>query len=297
MTKVFLKGLKIKKPDYNLGKTQIGEMIDAIIPILKKEKPNYVLVIGDTNSSLAGAIAAEQAGIKVIHLEAGLRSFDTSMIEERNRIMIDYASDILLCPTEKALSNLMDEKREVISYNVGAAQCSNMLRTFPLDKPENAYQYCVATIHRDFNVDDKKRLTWIVEALNESGEDIIFPMHPRTKKMMKEFKLKFNNNVKVIDPVGYKEMLTLTSWAKKIITDSGGIVPEMYFLRRPCIIVRPNTEWTEAVDEGWAILVNHKQDLLKQIKNFNKNLWETNNMAYGNGQTFDLVQSLINGLK
>ena len=297
MSDVFFKGLKIKNPKYNLGVTKIGEMIDGLIPILKNEKPNYLMVIGDVNSTLAGAIAAEQCNIPIIHLEAGIRSHDTSMIEERNRIAIDSMSSILLCPSQEAMENLRLEGKGDKSFFVGAAQLDTMYSTFPTTKPEDAYQYCFATIHRDFNVDDRKRLGGIIRAFKNSGERIKLPLHPRTAKRLRDFGLKFSYNVEIIKPLPYKEAINMMAFAKKIITDSGGIQVEAYFLRVPCITVRPNTEWAKTVDEGWNILINDSRSLCQAIKTFNISKGSPNSMAYGLGNTFDLVQSLIEGLK
>ena len=270
MSKVFFEELNIPKPDYNLNigssnhGCQTGNMLISIEAILEKEKPNYVLVYGDTNSTLAGALAASKILIPVIHIEAGLRSFNKSMPEEQNRILTDHISNILCAPTKTAVNNLSNEGIIKGVYNVGdvmydsvlhfakiAEQKSDIMSRLNLNKEE----YVLATMHRAENTNDFFKLKNIIEAFNESEEKIILPLHPRTERYIKEYGLSFSKNIKVIESVGYLDMLILEKRSKKIVTDSGGVQKEAFFFGKPCITLRDETEWIETVENGWNIIV------------------------------------------
>ncbi|WP_286883310.1 non-hydrolyzing UDP-N-acetylglucosamine 2-epimerase [Aneurinibacillus sp. UBA3580] len=282
MASVFFEELNIPRPDYDLevgsashGK-QTGMMLDKIEQLLLSEKPDAVLVYGDTNSTLAGALAASKLHIPLFHIEAGLRSFNKRMPEEINRILTDHVSTLLFAPTETAVSNLQKESIVHHVYNVGDVMYDAVLYNVNIAEEKcklfdfnvESKQFYLATIHRAENTDDKEILRSIVESLISIKNDVIFPLHPRTKAKLEEFHLfdlfKFSN-VKVIDPVSYLEMLTLEKHAKGIITDSGGVQKEAYFMQVPCYTLRNETEWIETVECGWNQLVNPQSDNLADI--------------------------------
>ncbi|MCZ7381959.1 MAG: UDP-N-acetylglucosamine 2-epimerase (non-hydrolyzing) [Candidatus Methanoperedens sp.] len=270
MSEIFFEELNIPKPDYNLGigsgnhGEQTGKMLTEIEKVLLKEKPDLVLVYGDTNSTLAGALAAVKLRIRVAHVEAGLRSFDRTMPEEINRVLVDHISDLLFCPTQTAVDNLANEGVaagvhlvgdvivDALEYNLKIAEKkSGIIEEFGLEKGE----YLVITVHRPSNTDSRENMTNIIEALGESGLPVVFPVHPRTEKYLKEYGLIMPGNVKLVKPLGYLDMLRLMANAGKILTDSGGIQKEAYMLGVPCITLRENTEWAETLEEGWNVLV------------------------------------------
>lgn len=251
MSNIFFKELQIPKPDYNLGVgsgnhgEQSGKMLIEIEKILLKEKPDIVLVYGDTNSTLAGALAASKLHIKVAHVEAGLRSFDLTMPEEINRVLTDHISDLLFCPTETAVLNLKKEGITTGVYNVGdvmldaleynikiAEEKATVLEDLGLSSTE----YLVATVHRASNTDNFRNLSSIVNAFCDTDFPIVFPVHPRTEKYLKKYGLweKLCEKIKVIPPLGYLEMLKLMVHSRKILTDSGGVQKETYTLGVPC---------------------------------------------------------------
>lgn len=254
MSRIFFTGLKLKKPLYNLGCTDVGKMIDKIRDILKRDKPELVLVIGDTNSALAGALAASMENIKIAHVEAGLRSYDLTMPEEKNRVIIDKLSYVLFCPNETAAMNLLKEGIKENVHIVGDPLFDSMGRFTPFKKSKDFGQYILLTAHRNFNVDNKEKLQAILIACELSKEKIVWPLHPRTKKMLHTNGVEVPKNVDIIAPQGYKQMLTLISNAKKVITDSGGVQREAYWMQIPVIILREETEWTEIINKGGGVL-------------------------------------------
>jgi UDP-N-acetylglucosamine 2-epimerase len=294
MSELFFKELEIPEPDYNLGigsgshGEQTGKMLIAIEEVLLKEKPDLVIVYGDTNSTLAGALAASKLHIKLAHVEAGLRSFNKNMPEEINRIVADHLSDILFCPTETAVDNL---KREGITegvYLVGdlmfdvlmhfskiSETKSKILETLNL-KPK---EYYLATVHRAENTDNYERLKNILTALSQLDKPVIFPIHPRTKNKVKEYNLELLlKKIQVIEPVGYLDMINLERNAKAILTDSGGIQKEAFWLKVPCITLRDETEWIETVKFGWNTLAGaNKEKIVEKI----------NNISYGVNMSFE----------
>lgn len=271
MSQVFFEELGLKEPDYHLGvgsgthAYQTGEMLKRIEEVLVKEKPDLVMVYGDTNSTLAGALAAAKLRIPVAHVEAGLRSFNKKMPEEINRVLTDHISDLLFCPTETAVENL---KREGITqgvhlvgdvmydsalYNVQLAEKrSRILERLRL-QPKG---YAIATVHRAENTDDAERLQSIFQALQAIAADglpVVVPVHPRTRKQLSTLNLSLKH-VQMIEPVSYLEMLLLEKSAKIILTDSGGVQKEAFFFRVPCVTLRDETEWIETVEAGWNVL-------------------------------------------
>ncbi|MBO8152071.1 MAG: UDP-N-acetylglucosamine 2-epimerase (non-hydrolyzing) [Candidatus Marinimicrobia bacterium] len=284
MNKVFFDQLGLPEVDYHLNVGsgshgfQTGEMLKRIEEVLIKEAPDLVLVFGDTNTTIAGALAAAKLHIKVGHIEAGLRSFDKNMPEEINRILTDHCSDFLFCPTETAVKNLQKEAIYEGVYLTGDVMVDSLNHCIKIAQTHNILDklglqpgsYYLATIHRAENTDGPARLKKIVEAFKQIPR-IVFPCHPRTKKALERYGLleDLKNFVKLIDPIGYIEMLALEKNAKKIITDSGGVQKEAYILGIPCITIRNSTEWVETIQDGWNILVDVDTDrIVDSVENF-----------------------------
>ncbi len=293
MSQIFFIDLGISLPDYNLGINGgshgelTGRMIIELEKILLTEKPNMVIIYGDTNTTLAGAIAASKLQIKIIHIEAGLRSFNKEMPEEINRIVADHISDYLFAPTNTALRNLIHEGLRnktfltgdimVDSLNIYMQQAkknSSIIKKLHLKENE----YYLLTLHRPYNVDDPNNLSLILNGLGLIEKQIVFPIHPRTKKVIEIHNIVVPDNIKIIKPVGYLDFLILEHYSEKIITDSGGIQKEAYLLKKPCVTLRPETEWIETVEEGWNILVlPNNKDFCEKILEF-KPLSKQNNI-------------------
>ena len=310
MNKIFFDQLNIPEPDYHLDigsgshGYQTGEMLKRIEDVLIKEEPDIVLTYGDTNSTLAGVLAASKLHIKAAHIESGLRSFDRSMPEEINRILTDHCSDLLFCPTENAVENL---KREGIVKNVhltGDVMVDSLLynkeiaekkSTILNDLGLKSKGYLVATIHRASNTDDKENLKNIVEAFSELNETIIFPLHPRTEKLLKAYGLydKLNSSVILSKPLGFFDFVKLMNNSKILLTDSGGIQKEAYMLKVPCLTLRENTEWIETVEDGWNVLVGaDKEKIVRMVKEFHP-LLEMHRDRFGNGEASKNIVSII----
>lgn len=309
MSDVFFSELNIPKPDYNLAigsasqGEQTGQMLIEIEKVILKEKTDMVLVYGDTNSTIAGALAASKLHIPVAHVEAGLRSFDRAMPEEINRVLTDHVSDLLFCPTETAVKNLKAEGITTGVHNVGdvmmdavlynskiAEEKSTILADFEL----NAGQYLLATVHRASNTDSRQNLTSIINAFVDCGETIVFPVHPRTAKYMKQYGLweKANASLVLTEPVGYLDMLKLTGSAKKVLTDSGGLQKEACMLGVPCITLRENTEWVETVEAGWNVLVGAEYgEILESIAGFQSN--STQAYIFGDGDASGRIRDIL----
>jgi UDP-N-acetylglucosamine 2-epimerase (non-hydrolysing) len=309
MSDVFFKELGIPEPDHNLGigsashGEQTGKMLAEIEKLLISEKPDMVLVYGDTNSTLAGSLAASKLHIPVAHVEAGLRSFDRTMPEEINRILTDHASDLLFCPTETAVRNLKNEGITEGVYNVGdvmvdalqynikiAEEKSNILEDLDLSQKE----FMVATVHRASNTDSIENLSSIVNAFCNADANIVFPVHPRTENYLREYELwdKLYQHVTVISPVGYLDMLKLMSNSRKILTDSGGVQKEAYMLGVPCITMRENTEWVETVDDGWNVLVGADYGkIVKGIGGFEGA--DVKGEVFGRGDACEKIMNII----
>ena len=290
MATIFFKEFEDLKADYNLGvgsgthAYQTGEMLKGIEKVILEEEPNVVLVPGDTNTTIAGALAATKLHVKVAHVEAGLRSYDKRMPEEINRILTDHCSDILLCPTQTAITNLAKEGIKERVALVGdtmyelALKFQNRIEEIKLEitLPQ---EFILATIHRAKNVGE--RLGEIMKQLIEIELPVIMPIHPRTKKKLLELGLyeKVTEKLKIIEPLGYLEFSKLLKKAKIVITDSGGVQKEAYWNEIPCITVRDNTEWIETLKTGANILVKPEkiaetaQKVAKKRCSFDKNLY------------------------
>jgi UDP-N-acetylglucosamine 2-epimerase len=273
MSRLFFDEMNIPRPDYHLEVgsgghgLQTGLMMERIETVLLKEKPDLVLVYGDTNSTLAGAVDAAKLHIPVGHVEAGLRSYNRGMPEEINRIVADHCSDLLFCPTDTAVGNLGKEGivRGVhltgdvmfdasLMFAEMAESRSSILRKLGITP--KAYFLC--TVHRAENTDDERNLRGIVEALGSLDRTVVLPLHPRTRRLFSEYRLdellKRLPSVRIIDPVGYLDMIQLERNASAVLTDSGGVQKEAYFYRVPCITLRNETEWIETVNDGWNTL-------------------------------------------
>ncbi|MNJ82783.1 UDP-2,3-diacetamido-2,3-dideoxy-D-glucuronate 2-epimerase [compost metagenome] len=307
MSDVFFEELKIPKPDYhlNIGSgshgAMTGEMLIEIEKVLEIEKPDFVLVYGDTNSTLAGALAASKMLIPVIHVEAGLRSFNKSMPEEQNRILTDHLSSLLFAPTQTAVENLKKEGITEEVYLVGDVMYDGILRFADIAREKSAIldtlniqekEFILCTIHRAENTNNADRLKAIFQALNESGEQIILPLHPRTLKYMSDYGIKASENVRIIEPLGYLDMVRLEDAAKKIVTDSGGVQKEAFFLGIPCVTLREETEWVETVEDGWNTLAGASKDvILEAIVSFLPETERKNH--FGDGTSTTKIKDLI----
>lgn len=307
MSDVFFQELKIPKPNYYLGiggkshGSMTGQMIEKIEEVAFKENPDWIMVYGDTNSTLAGAIVASKLHIKLAHIEAGLRSFNMKMPEEINRILTDRVSNILFCPTDMAVTNLQNEgfrnfKCKIIKTGDVMLDGANFYRGLAV-KPNISIQsdFVLCTIHRAENTDDKINLLAIFEALEEisTKDKVILPLHPRTKKMVESLNIDIRN-LTIIDPVGYLEMVWLIDNCSIILTDSGGLQKEAYFFSKQCLTLRNETEWVELVEIGANTLVGaHKNKIVNEYKN-QKTFQKNKESLYGDGNASKLI---INELK
>jgi UDP-N-acetylglucosamine 2-epimerase len=315
MDRIFFEQLGIPEPDYNLGVGsgshgyQTGEMLKRIEEKLLFEKPDMVLVYGDTNSTLAGALAAAKLNIPVAHVEAGVRCFNRTVPEEINRVLVDRISRYLFCPTQRAVENLKSEgisegvylvgdvMLDALLQNIERAKSSGILRELGLKEKD----YILATVHRAENTDKRENLENIYKALVESGERIVFPIHPGTRKMLASYGLldglEKSENVLITKPLGYFEMLCLEMNAKKILTDSGGVQKEAYFLKVPCITLRNETEWPETVEDGWNVLVGaDRLKILDALKSFEPKM-ESYAHRFGDGKASKRIVAILKKFK
>lgn len=279
MSDIFFKELDIPRPDYNLGVgsgshgKQTAEMLAGIEEILLKEKPGCVLVYGDTNSTLAGTLAASKQLFPVAHVEAGLRSFNMKMPEEQNRVLTDHISKWLFCPTQTAVLNLAAEGirngvnvgdvmcdalrfyRRAALEKYGGAGLSQLTPIVPNEQAPAEGGWYLATIHRAENTDGSGRLARILEGFEQLPLPVVFPVHPRTRGLVEQLcGQRSYRNILFVEPVGYLHMLYLTAGARKVVTDSGGLQKEAYLMKVPCVTVREQTEWVETLQGGWNVL-------------------------------------------
>lgn len=305
MSGVFFDELRIPEPDFHLGVgsgpqgAQTGEMLAKIEQVLSKEKPDVVMIYGDTNSTVAGALAAAKLHIKVAHLESGLRSFNRRMPEEINRIASDHISDYLFCPTDTAVENLKTEGittnvfqtgdvmlDSVLAFRERAKKRASLLKKFGVAP----HEYALATIHRAENTDSVSRLGNLLEALAGLPCDVVLPMHPRVRDRLKNRrelrsiakKLNAARNLRITPPVSYLEMLALELNARLILTDSGGVQKEAFFAAVPCLTLRDETEWLETKVGGWNQVVGTDPS---QIASAAKHEWDRDRV--GRGETPD----------
>jgi len=305
MSDVFFEELGIPKPEYFLGVgskqhgAQTGEMLTGVEDVLLKERPDWVLVYGDTNSTLAGALAASKLHIPIAHVEAGLRSYNRQMPEEVNRVLTDHVSTLMFCPTDQAVKNLSlegltegvvrtgDVMADALYYYARRAEERNMMETLRYPKKS----YLLATVHRAENTDDPSRLEGIINAFAQINGQIVLPLHPRTKKLLQDHHLMIPGNVEVIEPVGYLEMMLLEKEAELILTDSGGVQKEAYLWRVPCVTLRDETEWVETVHSGWNTLTGAKtEEIVAAVRSYrNKSLPPYLENLYGNGRASEEI--------
>ena len=326
MSDIFFKELNIPEPDYNLGVgsgshgSQTGRMLEKIEEVIFREKPDGMLVYGDTNSTLAGALAASKLHIPVFHVEAGLRSYNRLMPEEQNRVLTDHTSDLLFCPTVTAVKNL---KREGITegvYNTGDIMYDAVLRNIGISNrwysngawldelersnPELTCEslnnsgckekgYYLATIHRAENTDDPRKLNTIFSALERLDRPIILPLHPRTRRLIDNENIHYHNII-IIKPVGYLLMLYLTANARMVLTDSGGLQKEAYFLKTPCTTLRDQTEWVETLQNEWNVLCPIDTDKIVSLAERDpKCLKYEQPVLFGNGHSAEQIARMI----
>ena len=302
MSDIFFEEMQIPKPNYFLGiggKTHgamTGQMIEKIEEVALQEKPDWIMVYGDTNSTLAGAIVASKLHIKLAHIEAGLRSFNMKMPEEINRILTDRISNILFCPTHSAIDNLKNEGFHNFNCKIvnsgdvmyDGAIFYKKLAKKPSFKINNDFILC--TIHRAENTDNENRLKAIFEAMKELAKEtqVILPLHPRTRKILNKLNID-TQNLTIIDPIGYLEMVWLINNCKIIMSDSGGLQKEAYFFEKPCIVLRDETEWIELIDNKFNILTGaNRKKILDAYQNFKFNNNFTINL-YGNGDASSII--------
>jgi UDP-GlcNAc3NAcA epimerase len=317
MDQVFFEELKLPKPDYHLGvgsgshAKQTGRMLERIETVLEKERPQVVLVYGDTNSTLAGALAAAKLNIPVAHVEAGLRSYNPAMPEEINRLLTDHLSTFLFCPTAQAVRNLWKEGikdgRARIVKNVGDVMYDSILYYLKLAEKKStilkglgllAPNYYLATLHRAENTDNPKRLKSILKALNEIGKNIpvVLPLHPRTKKMIRVyFPFSEFKHILFIDPASYLDMIKLEKYAKAILTDSGGVQKEAYWLSVPCFTLRDETEWVETIQSGWNVLVGTgMKKIVKEVSDLERRRrYLKGNEIFGDGKASQKIIQIL----
>ena len=311
MSSIFFNQMGIPEPHYNLDINSLthgamtGKMLEKIEKILLEQKPDWVLVYGDTNSTLAGALAAKKMDIKVAHVEAGLRSFNMRMPEEVNRILTDRISNILFCPTQTAIDNLKQEGYNTL--NIKKVLCGDVMFDAALyyknrsKRPKDIKEessFVLSTIHRQENTDNKDELASIFEALKEVSmyQKVILPLHPRTIKKLESFGIIPNGNIQILEPVGYFEMIWLLSNCSCVITDSGGLQKEAFFFKKPCITVREETEWVELIHNKVNFLTGPERDkIIDAFNHIQEASIDFSMNLYGQGDTGQLiVKELIN---
>jgi UDP-GlcNAc3NAcA epimerase len=268
LSQIFFEELGLPRPKHKLElQTADPEWMEpAIAEKLFGEDPDFVLVYGDTNSTLAGARAAVEAGIPLVHVEAGLRSGDLEMPEERTRIEVDRIAAVLLCPDERSASTLREEAVHGEIHVVGDVMADASMRFAPIARKRfpiafEPKSYALATVHREANV-FQPRLGRIVQGLNQVRIPVVFPAHPRTRYQLRHEQLKLSARVRMLDPLGYLELASLASQARVVITDSGGLQKEAYWYRVPCVTLRPSTEWVDTVETGANVLVDDDPELI-----------------------------------
>jgi UDP-GlcNAc3NAcA epimerase len=312
MSDVFFDEMEIPKPKYNLGINSLthgamtGRMIEEIEKILFKESPDLLLVYGDTNSTLAGALAAKKMHIPVAHVEAGLRSFNMKMPEEINRILTDRISDYLFCPTEQSFENLKKEGFDNLEnkvVNVGDVMNDAVLFYSMKPNERNILKldndYILCTIHRQENTDDIKRLRDIISAINELSKSVkvVIPLHPRTKQKIKDLNIKVEADI--VEPVGYVQMLNLIKNSRLVLTDSGGIQKEAYILKKYCVTLRDETEWVELINNGVNVLVGaDKAKIISAVRDkLNANFNSDVNLYGGGTASEKIIDYLLSDFK
>jgi UDP-GlcNAc3NAcA epimerase len=307
MSQVFFDEMNIPTPDVNLGMgtgsatQQVSQMMLGIDTYLREQRPDWVLVYGDTNSTLAGALAAMRLELPLAHIEAGLRSYNWSMPEEQNRVLTDRVSTLKFCPTEVSVQNLKKEGITKGVYCVGDTMYDALILNLELAKkrksPIETYQirekdYYLLTIHRASNTDDWSTLDRLLQTVSKLPDTILFPIHPRTRaRLPKGYTL--SKNIQLIDPLGYFDMIVAMKNAKMVLTDSGGIQKEAFFLGVPCVTLREETEWVETVSEGWNVIAGTNANTI--LTAIAKTDWPTEapRPIYGDGHASEKILSAI----
>ena len=306
MAQIFFEEMSIPKPDINLGVgsgshgEQTARTLIGIENELFIQKPDIVLVYGDTNATIAGALAASKLHIPIAHIEAGLRSFNRLMPEEINRVVTDVISDYLFCPTKLAVKNLADEGITEQVYNVGDVMYDALLHfTQIAEKSSDALSklnliqksYYLMTIHRPVNANNTDQIQQLLNVLKSSPYDIVFPLHPRTKNQMEKSGILSHPKIKFVEPVGYLDMMMLEKNAKAIVTDSGGVQKEAYLHKVPCLTLRNETEWKETVADGWNTLVKDIDEIPHLLNNLPRpKIWQ---LHYGNGNAASQIVNIL----
>ncbi|WP_026703236.1 non-hydrolyzing UDP-N-acetylglucosamine 2-epimerase [Salibacterium aidingense] len=308
MSDIFFTQLQLPTPDYHLGVgsgshgKQTADMLIQLENVINKEKPDLVLVYGDTNSTLAGSLAASKLHVPIAHIEAGLRSFNRRMPEEINRVVTDHLSTFLFAPSQAAVDHLAREGIKegvyvtgdimydaVLHYKETAVNQSDILQRLQLQ----AGDYYLATIHRAENTDEPDRLKNILKAFQQLDKKVVFPLHPRTKHTIEKWEQGTNSNILLIEPLNYLDMLVMESQAKTILTDSGGIQKEAYMLRTPCITLRKETEWEETVREKWNTIMppTHSEKIVEAVLNSEKP--QAYRSLFGDGNAAHHIQVVL----
>lgn len=278
MSRVFFEEMQLAEPDANLEigsgshGWQTGQMLMGLEMTMQQQRPDCVLVYGDTNSTIAASLAACKLQLPIAHVEAGLRSFNRTMPEEHNRVLTDHCSDWLFCPTQTAVENLSHEGLTRGVHLVGDTMLDAVLQFGKIARDRSdilnqlgvtPQSYLLATLHRPYNTDVPENLRAILDAFADTGETVVFPVHPRTRQKIAELDgttRATTDNVKMIEPVGYLDMLMLEQNARLMLTDSGGMQKEAYFFGVPCVTLRPETEWVETVEAGWNVIAGAMRD-------------------------------------
>lgn len=308
MSDVFFKDLGLKAPSYSLNVgsgphgAQTAEILRRIEEVMMAEKPDFVVVYGDTNSTLGGALAAAKLQIPVAHVEAGLRSFNRAMPEEINRVVTDHLSTLLFVPSEGPVRQLQKEGITSGVHVTGDVMYDAIRQYAPIAATASRYPgllqlqprgFYLCTIHRAENTDSEDNLRQIFEGLNALPLPVVLPLHPRTKKMLAAFRLSAGSNVRIIDPVGYIDMLQLLQSSAVVLTDSGGLQKEAYYMGVPCVTLRSETEWTETVDAGWNRLAGLDKALIVEAVELSMSLPAQRPNLYGDGSAAAKIAKIL----
>lgn len=309
LSEVFFEELGIPEPEYNLGVgsdthgRQTAAILEGIEDIIKRKSPAVVLLYGDTNSTLAGAIAGAKIEAEVAHVEAGLRSYNRDMPEEINRVLTDHASDLLFPPSESAADTLREEGISEGVHVVGDVMYDSLLWAEDVAREESKIledlgysdkEYILSTVHRAGNTDDRENLESIFNGLASSSLPVIFPVHPRTEQRLQEYGLwqHANSELDIIDPVGYLDFIRLLEGAERIVTDSGGVQKEAFYLDTPCVTLREETEWVETVECGWNVLVGTDSEAIRRELSTDRSFKEKP-QPYGDGETAKAIVDVL----
>jgi UDP-GlcNAc3NAcA epimerase len=310
LSRVFFDELELPRPDHHLdlgggtNTAQTSRMLAALEPLIEAERPDVLLVYGDTNSTLAGALAGAQLGVPVAHVEAGMRSYDRTMPEELNRVLADHASSLLLCSSERAADTLRQERvaGEVVVVGDVMVDVAQMLAPRARERTEaleaagvEPGEYLVATAHRPGNVDDPERLACLVDVLLAVPGPVVLPLHPRTRARLEAAGLceRLAGGVRLVPPLGYLDFTALLLHSRGVLTDSGGVQKEAYLAGVPCVTLRATTEWTETVDAGWNVLVD--LDPAAAVAALERPLPAERPLLYGDGRAGERVVAALRG--